>query len=504
MSQAGSDVLDGGRGNDSITDWGDDYVIIPNTLRGGPGNDTITSEWGLDCITGGSGDDSVLAGFYNDRIDGGDGNDTLDGELNDDIIIGGNGDDTLIGGPEWHQDHDSLVGGSGNDLIEGFAGDDTLVGGPGSDTLDGGTGVDVFVSDALDTIIDAPSIVLNNGGLLDVSGTAADDVIHIVKTASAFQAVINGQVNDLSGLGVSQIRISGGSGNDSIQVDQSITLFVAIYGGTGNDTIIALGPGGSFLFGEPGNDTILGGEGSDCIDGGLGSDSLDGGGGDDRLSYWRRTDRLIKTDGARMTIRTSAGEVDTYNRFTSLICGDADDIIVINNPLDTIHYIDAKEGNDSLVGGPGNDTFYGEEGDDTLIGGGGNDVLEGGPGNNTIIYGPALRPNGATPRRLLRMCSRSRVSHPQNPRRPPDHRVPISFVRRFSRLTHLPVTPFPKWERKEKRPHEAHQSSAPSSIVRHPGRLVVGDCRTGVDDQPKLRHLDYQRSERCRDSGRRQ
>jgi ELWxxDGT repeat protein len=389
--QAGSDVLDGGRGNDSITDWGDDYVIIPNTLRGGPGNDTITSEWGLDCITGGSGDDSVLAGFYNDRIDGGDGNDILNGALNDDTLLGGAGNDTLIGS----EDRDSLSGGAGNDSLDGSAGDDTLSGGTGADTLNGGVGVDFFNSDALDTILDAPSILLGSGGLLDVSGTLGDDDIHIVKSAGLFQAVINGQATDLSPLGVAQIRISGGAGNDTIQIDPALTMFVAVYGGDGDDAIHA-GDGQSYLFGESGNDTILGGDGSDCIDGGLGSDSLDGGGGNNLLSYWRRTDRLIKTDGSDMTIRTSAGEVDTYNHFSFLVCGDADDTIVINSPLDTIHYIDAKEGNDSLVGGAGNDRFYGEEGDDTLIGGGGNDFLEGGPGNNTIIYGPALRPSNVT------------------------------------------------------------------------------------------------------------
>ena len=77
---------------------------------------------------------------------------------------------------------------------------------------------------------------------------------------------------DLTGSIVASLWIDAGDGDDTIDVQTSISA--TIYGGFGDDTII----GGS------GNDTIIGGLGDDTIRGGAGNDLFiwnDGDGADD-------------------------------------------------------------------------------------------------------------------------------------------------------------------------------------------------------------------------------
>jgi uncharacterized delta-60 repeat protein len=78
------------------------------------------------------------------------------------------------------------------------------------------------------------------------------------------------------------ITIQGGAGNDHVAIDPSVTQNCLIFGGPGNDTIIA-GAGNDTLFGGPGHDRLYGQAGndilfakdnrSDILDGGPGSDS---------------------------------------------------------------------------------------------------------------------------------------------------------------------------------------------------------------------------------------
>ncbi len=109
-----------------------------STIRivGGAGDDTITID-----IPGNTRIRTVLdGGRGNDTITGGDGSDTILGGPGNDTLRGGRGNDTLRGGAG----DDSLVGGTGNDTLQGEAGVDTLRGGAGKNTLDGGAGVDAF------------------------------------------------------------------------------------------------------------------------------------------------------------------------------------------------------------------------------------------------------------------------------------------------------------------------------------------------------------------------
>jgi Ca2+-binding RTX toxin-like protein len=56
-------------------------------------------------------------------------------------------------------------------------------------------------------------------------------------------------------------------------------------------------------------------------------------------------------------------------------------------PLRVRAWVDAGDGNDSVLGGAGNDTLFGGGGDDIVLGLGGNDQIHGGEGNDLLSGG---------------------------------------------------------------------------------------------------------------------
>jgi len=66
--QDGSDLIDGGYGNDALYGDADD-----DTIQGGPGTDTIYGEGGGDLLEGGPGLDTIYGGVGGDRLHGGPG-----------------------------------------------------------------------------------------------------------------------------------------------------------------------------------------------------------------------------------------------------------------------------------------------------------------------------------------------------------------------------------------------------------------------------------------------
>lgn len=178
--------------------------------------------------------------------------------------------------------------------------------------------------------------------------------------------------------------ISGDSGNDTLDGKGWAygDNYDSLYGGDGNDVVVA---GGNYanIFGGPGDDRLTlsgfdgraeGGTGADTIKGGTGNDTVSfegeamailidlktgafGGGakGDDYFSIedWEGPD-------GRDTMRGGAGD-DKFNG------GDGNDIL------------NGRAGNDFLIGGNG-------DGNDTLEGGSGKDVLTGGAGRDIFVF----------------------------------------------------------------------------------------------------------------------
>ena len=202
-SDASSDILDGGPGNDEFSP--DDNDPGPgDVVRGGPGIDTLQTgnpTGGIGPITvafddqpndgyPGEGDnyasdienlsatstsppihftgtdgpndvqlrsesaDIVKAMGGNDRVDAANGNDQVDGGDGDDTLMGGGGDDAIVGGPGL----DSLSGeGSGSGAFVSVPGNDTIDARDGvREAINCGLGADTAIIDALDIVPQDP------------------------------------------------------------------------------------------------------------------------------------------------------------------------------------------------------------------------------------------------------------------------------------------------------------------------------------------------------------
>ncbi|SED72543.1 Regulatory P domain of the subtilisin-like proprotein convertase [Pseudomonas costantinii] len=126
-----------------------------------------------------------------------------------------------------------------------------------------------------------------------------------------------------------------------------------VYGGAGNDTLIAAATG-SWLVGGAGSNTYLGGQGDDVF--------------------------VISASDDTRNIRGNGG------RDTAIIVGSQD--VFLNMAQAGLTVAEGGGGNDVIMsGGTGSAFIKGGSGNATLVGGGGNDVLVGGTGHNTIIGG---------------------------------------------------------------------------------------------------------------------
>jgi hypothetical protein len=88
----------------------------------------------------------------------------------------------------------------------------------------------------------------------------------------------------------------------------------------------------------------------------------------------------------------------------------------LNGEAGADRIVEARFGDDHIVGGPGNDLLVARRGNDTVFGGTGNDTIYGGTGLDTVDCGPG-------PRRPLHQ-------RPQRPRAQPQLRDHQGDVRR--------------------------------------------------------------------------
>lgn len=228
---------------------------------------------------------------------------------------------------------------------------------------------------------------------------------HIVETDP--NAVIYGYAGTADSL-------NGGSGNDTIQADNTGTGYYlntphttagsndtvnggdgadVISTGLGDDTAVG-GAGSDFVLGEAGNDVLEGGTGSDVLFGGDGNDTLTGNDGSDVLEGGDGDDQLNGGSGAD-TLRGGTG-VDMLNGHTGsdyLYGGAGNDTLNGEGGSDRLSgdngddLLNGGDGGDVLVGGEGADTLGGNNGDDRLAGDAGNDSLFGGAGSDYMLGG---------------------------------------------------------------------------------------------------------------------
>lgn len=352
----------------------------------GPWFNGIRDTWWWDTING-----------TNDRdmIEIGSGNDTVYANGGDDVIWDKDGQYDRTYNESFWQSDDRIFAGSGDDYIYAGSGSDVIDGGSGRDTLDYGYSKSGIV-------IDLRSGYGNGDANSFSRGDKVSNIEHII-----------GTLYDDHMIGVGEVTLEGGRGNDRLEGGTGATLL----GGDGDDTLVVKGSqtvvsGGdgydtadfslmtrgailrngvenvigsrfadTFVFESAvgflnqvtidakadddtiitggGNDVILGGDGNDTIDAGYGNNVVRGGNGNDMISGDQGTDRLY---------------------------GDAGNDELIGN-FGT-NYLYGGTGDDTLRGGLDKDFVYGGDGNDRLFWRGGADSLTGGTGSDTFILDP--------------------------------------------------------------------------------------------------------------------
>jgi Ca2+-binding RTX toxin-like protein len=374
---AGNDLLRGGSGNDLLTGGvGDDTLIgeaDDDTLDGGEGNDTYTfntdSALGADSITDSAGVDrltfaassndvtvnlsvtssqavnanltlTLVSATSLDRLDGGAGNDVLTGNSLDNLLTGGAGNDLLAGG----NGNDRLSGDAGNDSLDGGAGDDTYLFNTdtalGADTVTDSAGVDLL------SFADSTNDIVANLGVTTAQTVNSNLTLTLV-SATSLENIEGGSGNDILTGSALDNSLAGGYGSDTLT------------GGTGNDTYVFIP-----AYTTPEVDTVveLANQGSDTLDFSLVSSDVTA---------------ILTSDAALASManrRVVTGPNQSAN-FENVTGGSGNDTL-IGNASDNI-----------LSGGySGNDILDGAAGNDRLDGGVGNDSLAGGTGNDTYVF----------------------------------------------------------------------------------------------------------------------
>lgn len=372
--------------------FGDTDVLVDiSDVVGSEFADTITGNDLRNRVDAGDGDDSVVGGGGDDQLRGDGGNDTLEGGNGRDQLEGGDGDDDLMGG----NGSDQLDGGRGDDSMSGGKGDDDFAPGSGEDTIDGGDGYDRIRFDGYDA---------GDEDHEDTSVTVS------LNDADLGSGTVSGQYGD------------DGNGNPAA-VATTFSNIERIFLSRGDDTFNATGDFNGTVESDgvarnvPAM-VVIGGDGADEFDITNGKVIIDYDEeqwgqdgfnrnderrwGDQQLEYGvainlsgtaqnitltTRDDGdipLVLTSWASGQARDLYGNIDLITAASAFRLTDSNDVVYLSN-LDS--WIDARAGNDYIVGGAGDDEIYGEEGNDTLEGGEGDDNLNGSQGEDVISGG---------------------------------------------------------------------------------------------------------------------
>ena len=301
-------TVNGGAGNDDIsafTGLSTDYLVF----NGGDGNDVLAvggDEVNYATLNGGAGDDRIYAGGNTvANVDGGDGNDLIQLAVPafQSTVVGGAGTDTLELSPDGTEGTSLTLNLDGKPDSSLGASDvpSTLGADIENVTVDGNNELVSTLSvtgDALDNVITANDIAAG----VTLHGGDGNDRLVVTGNPSAPVYLYGDAGNDTLVGGGRYTTYSGGTGTDVADftaVTDPLTVYLdgskpsgtdvattdapdhfdgtveEVYGGSGNDLLVAAPGGGDALYGNGGNDTLVAQGGTDALFGGDGNDTLD-------------------------------------------------------------------------------------------------------------------------------------------------------------------------------------------------------------------------------------
>lgn len=388
------------------------------TATGRNGNDSLTGGVSADSLTGGAGNDTLIGGSDQDTLIGGDDNDIFVYDNNtalrlDGSVDGGDGIDRIkftssidtltspfLNGNNFHADFSRVTS---VEEVELFGASSVNLG-----DVFPRVGITKIITGDNDTTLRYDNSAL---GTINVDTTAlADNKTLTLYGFGGFLGTYTFAVTNLKG----NVDASGMSGNTSVSAASGSGFSVSIVGGEGNDTIT----------------------------GGLGADTINGGAGINTFVFNTNdvaSGETVTFSGTNDTIRVDSSEnfyslnasallagldgisLQDSNAFFNApqlsgltlsitdkvggavgkvtVYGDRSDNTIdmanITHDANSALYIDAGDGNDTVIGSAFDDDIYGSDGNDSISAGSGNDTITGGAGvdiltgvegNNQFVY----------------------------------------------------------------------------------------------------------------------
>ena len=169
-----------------------------------------------------------------------------------------------------------------------------------------------------------------SGGNLLITGTNANDAIHVNQGGAFLKVTLNGVTKTFLKTAVNQITANLLAGDDKFTMDGSVYKRATVYAGLGND-FVSTGSGNDSFFGQDGNDTLLANDGWDYLNGGNGNDSLNGGYEDDTLIGGAGRDKLEGWSGVDHIFASGDGAADQIGKdayYADVVAKDAFDTYV--------------------------------------------------------------------------------------------------------------------------------------------------------------------------------
>ena len=405
----------------------------------GDGNDVIDARvigGGASAFSTGAGDDQVSFAQGDARIDLGSGRDRLTLDLSyvnartylpsaftgtlgegyggryyvagaySDVYFSGVEDFTITTAGQG----DTVVTGDGDDVVTTNAGDDVVTVGRGIDVIAAGDGVDTLSIDLSD---EAQGVTID----LRLTGAQQSGGRDAISGVEAFQgAVIGTGFADVlvETVVVSNAAISGGAGNDVIQVsrgedvvdggadrDRLVLDYTYVnartymtvartgdlatgyagryyiagayaqtdFAGIEDFTILTSNQGDTIVTGD-GNDVVSSAGGNDVVTAGKGNDVLAGGDGIDTLSI----DLSDDAGGVTIDLRLAeaqqvggGGAITGFEAFQGTVTGSAFADVLVETVVDSNAAIDGGAGNDVIQVSRGTDTVEGGADRDRLV-----------------------------------------------------------------------------------------------------------------------------------------
>jgi Ca2+-binding RTX toxin-like protein len=232
-------------------------------------------------------------------------------------------------------------------------------------------------------------------GLFTVSASTTGDVTTISQSGNTLTAVDAKVKYTYSASTIKSIKVSVGSGNDSVTIANTVTAPATVTGGSGKDTLVG-GGGATVLVAGSGSDSLTCGSGPSTVMVGGGPETLVGGSGLDTFDFGAASVTplvspvpigYVISPGSGVTTLSFVGTPSTVSVNVDL----TNDLAVATFAGRTV--MTAKMGQAAqitrVIGGAGDDSFTANSANDLLMGGTGSNTLTAGSGNDTLSGGGA-------------------------------------------------------------------------------------------------------------------